>query len=236
MQINPLQYNDYYGCNNDLSPKPKTVPTIDDAITNNIYFDKRHFFKRFLHKNPYQVKEFKENSILYKVTFDVPFSEIADFITVDKTFIQNGVEQNKTLYSPKDDDNKVEELFKTMERAESLIHEMNRLITTINSHPDRYKRPVNNGYGSEFNREMREKYSSENASVMIQKVKKDFEQMRDVVFQMRYFDVKAEISDLNKPKKCAHDMCINTSAPGSQYCNSCVQMNTRECNFCKKSD
>lgn len=234
MQINPLQYDDYYAGKEDGTLLPKTVPTIDEAITNNIYFDKRHFFKRFLHKNPYQIKEFKENSILYKVTLDIPFEAIANFITVDKTLIHDGTEQIKRLYSPEVGTNQVEELFKTMERAESLVKEMGKLIRHINSHPELYKQPGKTGYGSKFNQEMREKYSSENASVMIQKVAKDFEQMRDVVFQMRYFDIKAELEELNKPLKCAHDVCVNPAALGSQYCSSCVQLNTKECNFCNR--
>lgn len=236
MQINPLQYDDYYAGKEDGTLLPKTLPTIDEAITNNIYFDKRHFFKRLFNKNPYQIKEFKENSILYKVTFDVPFSAIANFVTVDKSFIQDGNEQNKRIYSPEVGTNQVEELFKTMERAKSLVQEMQKLIQYINSNLEVYKQPGKTKDSSKFNQEMCEKYNSKNASVMIQKVAKDFEQMQDVVFQMRYFDVKAELSELNKLQKCAHDVCINPAAPGSRYCSSCIQINTRECNFCNRGD
>jgi hypothetical protein len=32
--------------------------------------------------------------------------------------------------------------------------------------------------------------------------------------------------------KCSHDLCQNNAATGSSYCNRCIQLPTRECNFC----
>jgi hypothetical protein len=32
--------------------------------------------------------------------------------------------------------------------------------------------------------------------------------------------------------KCSHDLCQNNAATGLSYCNRCIQLPTRECNFC----
>jgi hypothetical protein len=32
--------------------------------------------------------------------------------------------------------------------------------------------------------------------------------------------------------KCAHDLCIRNAADGSKYCDQCIQLSTRECNYC----
>jgi len=32
--------------------------------------------------------------------------------------------------------------------------------------------------------------------------------------------------------KCSHDKCINEAEPGSQYCKDCIQLPTKECNYC----
>jgi len=36
--------------------------------------------------------------------------------------------------------------------------------------------------------------------------------------------------------KCSHDKCINEAEPGSPYCKDCIQLPTKECNFCNIGD
>jgi hypothetical protein len=33
--------------------------------------------------------------------------------------------------------------------------------------------------------------------------------------------------------KCAHDLCMRNAEEGSKYCDQCIQLSTRECNYCK---
>jgi hypothetical protein len=44
-------------------------------------------------------------------------------------------------------------------------------------------------------------------------------------------DVRPELM-VFRMTKCSHDLCLNEAEPGSQYCNECIQLPTRECNFC----
>jgi len=32
--------------------------------------------------------------------------------------------------------------------------------------------------------------------------------------------------------KCSHDKCVNEAEPGSPYCKDCIQLPTKECNYC----
>ena len=36
--------------------------------------------------------------------------------------------------------------------------------------------------------------------------------------------------------KCGHDYCQNNAVDGSSYCNRCIHLPTRECNFCNVED
>lgn len=36
--------------------------------------------------------------------------------------------------------------------------------------------------------------------------------------------------------KCSHDLCQNNAVEGSSYCNRCIELPTRECNFCNIED
>jgi len=33
--------------------------------------------------------------------------------------------------------------------------------------------------------------------------------------------------------KCAHDLCIRNAVEGSKYCDQCIQLSTKECNYCE---
>lgn len=35
--------------------------------------------------------------------------------------------------------------------------------------------------------------------------------------------------------KCSHDSCENNAETGSEYCNRCIQLPTKLCNFCNSS-
>lgn len=37
---------------------------------------------------------------------------------------------------------------------------------------------------------------------------------------------------MTEHRKCSHDLCKNEVNTDSTYCNSCIQLPTRECNFC----
>jgi hypothetical protein len=52
---------------------------------------------------------------------------------------------------------------------------------------------------------------------------------------------KAFRGENNPPKtenklhiKCAHDLCMREAVGGSEYCRECIQLPTKECNFCKQ--
>lgn len=36
--------------------------------------------------------------------------------------------------------------------------------------------------------------------------------------------------------KCSHDSCKNNAVNGSEYCNRCIQLPTKLCNFCNTGD
>jgi hypothetical protein len=36
--------------------------------------------------------------------------------------------------------------------------------------------------------------------------------------------------------KCSHDLCLNESESGSVYCKDCIQLPTRECNYCNLAE
>lgn len=241
MQVVPLQYNDFY------SSIGRTEPTIDEALTNNIYHDRRTFFKRLLNKNPHQIKQYQENSILYKVSFDLPFEAIADHVTVDKTLRQDDVEKTKRIYYREEGYNSVENLFKKMKRMKSNMDEMEAIIEGIKNHPETYKRPVETGAPiagvnplwtkqcANFDNMCRttDGYNIENAQYLLGKLKEAYEKMEAVLFQARYFDIRAEPVD-NAPKKCDHNACTRMAVKGSSFCNQCIQLNAHECNFCGK--
>ena len=198
---------------------------------NNIYYDKRTFFQRLLKKNRYQIKKLKDNSILYKVTFDLPFDVIEKYITIDKILRKDGNEKIKHIYYPSNDSNLVESLFKKMKCMESNLLEMGDLIQDIRKDPLKYKR--NNSDDSWAQENIKDGFSIENAEVLYKKVKSDVEKMHAVLWQARYFDIHAEVED-TVDTKCSHTVCTRQKSEGSDYCNQCVQLNTKECNFCKK--
>lgn len=36
--------------------------------------------------------------------------------------------------------------------------------------------------------------------------------------------------------KCCHDVCIRDRVKGSKYCDQCIQLLTKECNYCRKEE
>ena len=235
----PLQYDDHrpacYHDTNHNCEYDRVKPEFSEACSNNIYGDKRTFFKRLLtRKNPYQIKEVIDRSMLYKVTFDLPFDTIAEHITVDKILRDDTQEKTKSIYSKTDTSNTVENLLKKMQRMISNLSDMEYLISIIRNDPKKFKQ--DHKKGDEWAEECRAKgFNIENAEFLLKKVKNAVEKMRDVLFQARYFDIKAEPEEI-EDTKCSHELCNNKRETGSRFCNLCVQLPTIECNFCNKNN
>lgn len=230
MQINPLQYDDWYG-GDERGLYPRTVPSFDEALVNNIYYDKRTFFQKLFHKNSYQIKTLRDNSLLYKVTFDLPFDVIEKYIIIDKILRENGNEKVKHIYYSSNDSNLVESLFKKMKCLESNLLEMGDLIRDIRKNPSKYKRNNSDDLWAKEN--IKDGFNIENAEFLYQKVKSDVEKMHAVLWQARYFDIHAEPME-PEDRKCSHKLCTRDRIHGSDYCSECVQLSTKQCNFCKK--
>jgi hypothetical protein len=232
MQVVPLQYDDYYGGDEEGNSIPKTKPTVKELITTNIYKDEQSFFDKLFHKkSPYQIKEVLDHNMFYKVTFEVPFDVIADYITVDKILIKDDTEKTKSMYSTTHL-NYVDGLMKSLTRARSILNEMDSLITKIKADPEKFKK---DNTGSDWAEECRTKggLNLEAAEVLFKKCKADFEQMEGVLWGATTWDITKEPKDTPNTK-CSHDLCIRDKEPGSQYCKYCIRLPTKECNRCKK--
>jgi len=129
-----------------------------------------------------------------------------------------------------------------MRRVSSLLTEMKDLIEEIENHPELYKRksefePTNTQFDAfykqchDFDQECRTTrgYNIEHAHELLSRVNKAYDDMKSVIFQSRYFDVKAEPT---VSEKCSHWNCNRIAEPGSKFCNKCIQLNTKQCNFC----
>ena len=230
MQIVPLQYDDYYA-GDERGLIDKTRPSFNEAITTNIYKDDRGFFERLIHKkSPYQIKEILDHDMFYKVTFNVPFDVIADYVTVDKILVNGDIEKTKNLYSPPDI-NYVDGLSKRLRRTRSLLDEMEVLIQKIRSDPIKFKK---DNKDSDWSEECRTKggLNIDNAAFLFKKTKADFEKMQDVLFNAMAFDIHKEPKELVETK-CSHDLCIRDRIEGSKFCGKCIQLSTVECNYCQ---
>ena len=232
MQVVPLQYDDYYGGDDEGNSIPKTRPTIKELITTNIYKDDRSFFDKLFHKkSPYQIKEILDHNMFYKVTFEVPFDVIAHYITIDKILITDDTEKTKLLYSATNL-NYVDELIKSLARARSIINEMDSLITKIKADPAKFKK---DNCDSDWAEECRTKggLNLEAAEVLFNKCKADFEKMESVLYGATTWDLSKEPKDV-PDTKCSHDLCMRDKEQGSKYCKYCIQLSTKECTRCKK--
>ncbi|MFA5247897.1 MAG: hypothetical protein WCX79_00485 [Candidatus Paceibacterota bacterium] len=237
MQHIPLQYDDHspavsYDCNHG-NQFDRVTPTYKEAITRNIWFNNtssRGFFEQFKRKNRNQILEDLERSMLYQVTFDIPFDVLSEHIVIDKIQYNGENESHINLYAPKDTSNPVQELLRDLVRVESVLTEMANCINEIKSDPEKYKR--DNTEDSWAKECCKDGYNMENAEVLLTKCQKAFKQMEEVLYQARYFDVNAEpkISDITK---CAHKKCTRNAAEGSKFCDQCIQLPTKECNYCE---
>jgi hypothetical protein len=236
MQVVPLQYDDYYG-DYEETGIPKKRPTFMDAVKTNIYKDeqKKGFFERIFHKSqeyPWQIKEVLDHNMFYKVTFEVPFDAIADYVRVDKILIEGDTERTKPLYEPPNR-NAVDGLAKRLNRARSIINEMESLVMEIQSDPVKFKKD-----NAEFDwaEECRTKggLNLEAAAFLMNKVKSDFEKMEGVLYGAMTWDLNKEPKEV-EDTKCSHDLCVRERVKSSKYCNACIQLPTKQCNYCKKA-
>jgi len=234
MQVVPLQYDDYYA--NDDEGYYKTRPKIITSFTTNIYKDERDksFFERLLHKEPkeyaLQVKELLDHNMFYKVTFEVPFDVIADYVKIDKILIEGATEKTKSLYVPQDL-NLVDGLAKRLERVNSLMNEMESIIQNIRADPVKFKKDNTNCDWSEKCRTKGE-LNMEAAEFLFSKTKSDFEKMQSVLYGAMTWDINKEPKEV-EDTKCSHDLCVRQREKSSKYCNKCIQLPTKECNFCE---
>jgi hypothetical protein len=249
----PLQYDDhtpavYCDCDHN-GEFDRVVPTFKEACTNNIYGDirKRTFFERLIKRNnPYQIKGVIERSMLYRMRLKLPFDVIAEHITVDKIqYAQNGTEKYIPMYtSTRNTCNKVEDLKKNLNRMQSIMSEIEQNIADIQAEPEKYMRPheytaTNTRFDPFWKKchdtdeeDRNTKYNLKNGDHLLKKCKSEFKKMEDVMFRAAWYDVEQDPIDPTDTK-CSHNKCNRERAKGSEYCDKCVQLPTKECNFCK---
>jgi hypothetical protein len=148
------------------------------------------------------------------------------------------------MYLPdKNTNNKVEDLKKKLQRARSIMSEIEQDIIEIRSDKDKYIRPheyVKTGSKyDEFwkkckdsDEERRKTYNMENAEHLVKKCKSEFEKMENVLFHAAWYDVNQD-PITKEDTKCSHDKCKRERVKDSKYCDECIQLPTKECNFCK---
>lgn len=235
MQVVPLQYDDYHGGDGEGNDIPKTRPKIIEAFTTNIYKDETQgFFNKIFHKkSSYQIKELLNHNMFYKVTFEVPFEVIADYISVDKILIEDDTEKTKSMYVATHL-NYVDGLMKSLVRARSIVNEMGSLIEKIKADPIKFKKDNSD---SDWAEECRTKggLNLENAEVMFNKTKDDFDKMERALYGAMTWDLTKEPKDI-PDTKCSHDLCVRDKKTGSKYCKWCIQLPTKQCNYCKTND
>jgi len=231
MQVVPLQYDDYYA-GDECGCFDKTRPEIIEAFTTNIYKDETQgFYNRlFNKKSRYQIKELLDHNMFYKVTFEVPFDVIADYIAVDKILIEGDTEKTKSMYSATHL-NYVDGLMKSLVRARSIVNEMGSLIEKIKADPVKFKKDNSD---SDWAEECRTKggLNLENAEVMFNKTKDDFYKMERALYGAMTWDLTKEPKEIGDTK-CSHDLCARERAKGSRYCDKCIRLTTKQCNHCK---
>jgi len=229
VQIIPVERSDYQ-CDN---------PDVVDAS-----FFKRLFSRRSTSTMNTRMARDGNTSMLYKVTFDIPFDAIAHHVTVEKTLRHEGTQQKKTLYNPAPSlDNPVEELFKELNMVRSHIDTMQRIARYIKTNPDTFKRvphPIDPSYSiryqqqcRDFDENYRSQYNIELVELMIQKVQNAVRDMSESIWHARYADIVSELEELKKPKKCRHEKCQRFAVLGSPYCGQCIKrMHPSECSCC----
>lgn len=193
------------------------------------------------------INDLKDNSLLYKVSFDIPTDVIADYITVDKISMNDDGSFVKeiNLYTPDKSKFLVETLFHKLNRVESLITEMQCIISEITKHPEIYKKRHDyqltntqfdgfwqDCHNSDEERRTVKGYNIENAEYLLNNAKKSFETMREVIYNARHLDIIAEPKE-SEFTKCSHDICKRPAEKNSRYCNKCIQLPTEKCNFCE---
>jgi len=161
---------------------------------------------------PY-IEDLKDNSLLYKVSFDIPVDAIAKYITVDKIMMNDDGSFAKeiNLYSPSEDKFLVETLFHKLNRVESILTEMEDIVKEIRSHPEIYEKPHEykltntkfdrfweDCHNSDEKRRVFDGYNMKNAGSLLNDSKKSFEKMRETMFSARHLDIIAEPKDSKK--------------------------------------
>lgn len=219
----------------ELEIKKKNIQVVTLEYKDGCEYCEPGFFEQLFGKKSYlpQVQELKDNALLYKVTFSVPFDVISDYITVDKILMRDdgSFGKQKNYHGKNKDKNSIETMFKNIQRIESLMTEIGVTVSEIKNDPAKYKC---DNEQFDWAEECRTKggLNIEHSEILLKKVKKAFEEMRYVLFNARAYDFKAEPED---DVKCAHDLCVRSAGKDSKYCNKCIQLSTKECNYCKKA-
>lgn len=214
--------------------KRKNIQIVTVEYKDGCNYEDPSFLEKLFGTKSYlpQYTNLKENSILYKVEFNIPFDVLSDHIKVDKIqYTSKEKEKIISIYNPKDTDNIVQQLFLKMKRAESNIEEMGIIFDKIKKDPIRFKQDnADNSWAKEC---VKDGCNIEHADILYKKLQRDMESMHKILWQARYFDIKAEPDEVNDTK-CSHDLCIRNRVDGSEYCDKCVQLPTKQCNFCEK--
>jgi hypothetical protein len=160
-----------------------------------------------------QINDLKENSLLYKVSFNIPVEAIADYITVDKIKMNDDGSFAKeiNLYSPSKDTFLVETLFHRLNRVESILTEMEDIVGEIRSHPEIYEKShvyelTNTPYDKYWKdchdkdeiRRTVDGRNMENAEFLLNESKESFEKMREILSSARYLDIITEPKEQKK--------------------------------------
>jgi hypothetical protein len=218
----------------ELEIKRKNIKVVTLEYKDGSNYDEPGILERLFGRKSYlpQIRELKDNALLYKVTFSVPFDVIADYVTVDKILMRDdgSFGKQKNYHGKNRDKNSIETMFKNIHRIGSLMTEIGVTVNEIKNDPARYKRDNEEFDWAEECRTVGG-LNIEHAEILLKKSKKAFEDMAYVLFNARAYDFKAEPED---DVKCAHDLCIRTAEKDSKYCNKCIQLSTKECNYCKK--
>lgn len=214
--------------------KRKNIQIVTVEYKDACNYEDPSFFEQLMGCKSYlpNITDLKENSMLYKVEINIPLDVIADYITVDKIqYTSNEKEKSVSIYNPKDTKNIVQQLFLKMKRAESNIEEMGIIFDKIKRDPARFKRDnIDNSWAKEC---VNDGLNIEHADTLYRKLKTDMDNMHKVLWQARYFDIHAEVEE-PVDTKCSHTLCTRQKEEGSDYCNQCVRLSTKQCNFCKK--
>jgi hypothetical protein len=159
------------------------------------------------------IEDLKDNSLLYKVSFDIPVDAIANYVTVDKILMNDdgGFAKEINLYSPSKDTFLVETLFRKLNRVESILTEMGDIVREIRLHPEIYEKDheykmTNTQYDvfwkdchdKDEKRRMVDGRNMKNAESLLSESQKSFKNMSEILFGARFLDVNTEPKDLEK--------------------------------------